>query len=79
MCIAFLLGFLPLTCTYPSLAPAFASMGFPLLQKIGDTCVGNIENEDGTACGVERKLVHPRGRVVSTTNLIRRVTEMAQK
>jgi hypothetical protein len=67
-----------LTCTYPSLVRVIASMGFPL-QKTGDTCVGNIENEDGTVCGVEQKLVHPRGRVVSTTNLIRHVTEMAQK
>jgi hypothetical protein len=36
-------------------------MGFRL-QKSADTCVGNIENEDGTAGGFERKLVHPRGR-----------------
>ncbi len=28
-------------------------MGFPLLQNSADTCVGNIENEDGTDCGVE--------------------------
>ena len=34
----------------------------PLLQKPEDTCVGNIENKDGAACGVERKLVHSRGR-----------------
>ena len=26
-----------------------------------DTCVGNTKNENGTACDVERKLVHPRG------------------
>ena len=35
-----------MTCTYPSLVPVIVSMGFPL-QKTGDTCVGNIENEDG--------------------------------
>ena len=52
---------------------------FPLLQKSADTCMGNIENEDSTACGVERKLIHPGGMAVSTANLIRHVAEMAYK
>ena len=42
--------------------PAITSMVFPLLQKSTNICVGNIENDDGAGCGVERKLVHPRGR-----------------
>ncbi len=33
--------------------PEVTSMGSPLLQKPEDTCVGNIENKDGTACGSE--------------------------
>jgi hypothetical protein len=31
--------------------------------------VGNIENEDGTGCGVEQKIVHPRGKVFVTEKI----------
>jgi hypothetical protein len=57
-----------------SIQPAITSMGFPLLQKPTDTCMGNIENEDGKDCGVERKLVHPRQAVGACLGVSRAFT-----
>ena len=39
----------------------------------------NIVDGDGKVCGADRSILHYRGKVVSTTNLIRHVADMTHK
>ena len=44
-----------------------------------DTFKCNIVDGDGKVCGTDRSLLHYRGKVVSTTNLIKHVSKMDHK
>ena len=47
--------------------------------EYSDTFKYKIVNGDGKTCGSERKIIHIKDKSVSTTNLVKHVTEMDQK